>query len=472
MRYAIVDSVRFWLCCLAFFVAFPGESLGQGGPAPKGDITAVNTAAGSGLSGGETQGDVNLRLLDGCNNGEVLKRVSGAWACAADAAGGGTVTSLTEGTGIDLTPNTITTTGSIAIDTGVVPRLGVANTFTANQAITGSLTVSGNIALPNTTFGGAAGVLMLGGNSFLHNYGANAGDAAVGNTFVGRGAGNFFSGNTAPNTVLGNTGIGFAALSSITTGTINTGVGYLALGRTTTGFQNVAVGLQSLFLNETGTNNVALGMNALFPIVDGGNNIAIGSGAGSAGGAAAASNQGNIYIGSGGSVESHTIRIGDLGHARTFISGINGVTTGGAGAQVVVDVDGQLGTISSSRRFKYDIQNMETATDKLLQLRPVTFRYKQGQKGGAHPLQYGLIAEEVAEVYPDLVQRSPEGESNTVLYHTLPSMLLNEFQKQHRAIESLKEQLAQVVSQNQQLQAEMATLKSRIGETEAAADQR
>src|SRR5687767_3172710 len=108
MRYPIGSSVRFWLCCLAFFVAFPGESLGQG-PAPKGDITAVNTAAGSGLSGGETQGDVDLRLLDGCNIGEVLKRVSGAWACAADADGGGTVTSLTEGTGIDLTPNTITT---------------------------------------------------------------------------------------------------------------------------------------------------------------------------------------------------------------------------------------------------------------------------------------------------------------------------------------------------------------------------
>jgi hypothetical protein len=126
-----------------------------------------------------------------------------------------------------------------------------------------------------------------------------------------------------------------------------------------------------------------------------------------------------------------------------------------------------LGTVSSSRRFKYDIQSMDDATNKLFQLRPVTFRYKQAQTDGSHPLQYGLIAEEVAEVYPELVQYDLKtGEPNTVLYNALPAMLLNEVQKQQRQIDdqqqqirSLQEQLSQLVSQTQLLQTEMGKFK-------------
>jgi len=96
--------------------------------------------------------------------------------------------------------------------------------------------------------------------------------------------------------------------------------------------------------------------------------------------------------------ESNTIRIGNQFNNKTFIAGISGVTTGGTGAAVLVDANGQLGTISSSRRFKDDIQDMGDASSDLMKLRPVTFRYKQAQEDGSHPLQYGLVAEEVAEV--------------------------------------------------------------------------
>src|SRR5207244_751394 len=128
---------------------------------------------------------------------------------------------------------------------------------------------------------------------------------------------------------------------------------------------------------------------------------------------------GTIRIGNSDSSNNHSVQ------TRTFVAGVSGVATGGIGTAVVVDADGQLGTISSSRRFKYDIHAMDEATSKLLQLRPVTFRYKQAQNDGSHPLQYGLIAEEVADVYPELVQYDPKtGELNAVLYQALPAMLL------------------------------------------------
>ena len=153
------------------------------------------------------------------------------------------------------------------------------------------------------------------------------------------------------------------------------------------------------------------------------------------------------------------------------------MTTGLSGVTVVVDANGQLGAPPSSRRFKYDIQDMDQATKNLLRLHPVTFRYKQAQNDGSHPLQYGLIAEEVAEVYPELVQNTPEGEPNAVLYQFLPPMLLNAFQKQHRQIEtqqeqiqSLEGQLQQLAAQTRQLQTEVAAFKSqRERDSEVAA---
>ena len=127
------------------------------------------------------------------------------------------------------------------------------------------------------------------------------------------------------------------------------------------------------------------------------------------------------------------------------MAGIFGVTTDSVvGSAVIVGDFGQLGTILSSRRIKKDIRDMGEASTGLVRLRPVTFRYKKAKPKDERRLQYGLIAEEVAEVYPDLVIYDDTGEAQTVMYHQLPVMLLNELQKQHRQVQELTERLARL----------------------------
>jgi hypothetical protein len=194
-------------------------------------------------------------------------------------------------------------------------------------------------------------------------------------------------------------------------------------------------------LNRTGSNNIAIGPNAGGSSTTGSNNIYLAANAG------------------GGGQEGNTIRIGASGNqTNTYIAGI--VCAGVSGATVQVDSTGHLGIATSSRRFKYDIDYMGEASNDLLQLRPVTFRYKQAV--GSHSLQYRLIAEEVAKVYPELVQYGPTGEVNTVLYHELPALLLNETQKQHGQIEvqdrQIKTKEQQIETQQKLLQAQAAQL--------------
>jgi hypothetical protein len=123
-----------------------------------------------------------------------------------------------------------------------------------------------------------------------------------------------------------------------------------------------------------------------------------------------------------------------------FAAGIRGVTTGNNDAiPVVIDSNGQLGTVSSSRRFKEDIHDMDTVSSGLMRLRPVTFRYQKPFADGSKPIQYGLIAEEVADVYPDLVAHSADGQIETVKYQVLDSMLLNELQKEHKQVQEQAE---------------------------------
>jgi hypothetical protein len=123
-----------------------------------------------------------------------------------------------------------------------------------------------------------------------------------------------------------------------------------------------------------------------------------------------------------------------------FAAGIRGVTTGNNDAiPVVIDSNGQLGTVSSSRRFKEDINDMDTVSSGLMRLRPVTFRYRKPFADGSKPIQYGLIAEEVADVYPDLVAHSADGQIETVKYQVLDSMLLNELQKEHKQVQEQAE---------------------------------
>ncbi|HEX9626636.1 MAG TPA: tail fiber domain-containing protein [Acidiferrobacterales bacterium] len=336
------------------------------------------------------------------------------------------------------------------------------NTLETNAASPG---ISGNITLVPST--ATAGNILKGVTPFLHDYGHH-------NTFLGENAGNFtMSGvaNTAVGSLalnsntsgLNNTAIGYAVLNDNTTGHSNTAIGAGALLNNTTGVGNTANGAVALSQNTFGTDNTAIGHYALYAN-NGGSNTAIGRSAlafNTSGGANTASGylalvnnttgssntalgfragynfttgNNNIAIDNEGVAgESNTIRIGDI-QTRAFIAGIRGVTTATAAIPVYVGTDGQLGTVSSSRRVKDNIADMGKASEVLMQLRPVTFHYQADRNPKGRTLQYGLIAEEVAEVAPDLVARTTRGEIETVYYQHLAPMLLNEYQKQQRSI--------------------------------------
>jgi hypothetical protein len=215
----------------------------------------------------------------------------------------------------------------------------------------------------------------------------------------------------------GNTACGFYAVVGNTTGVFNTGIGYQALYQNATGNDNTAVGYYAL-TNATGNRNTALGFGAGHNITSGNNNIMIG------------------HLGT--STDSAIIRIGTPGvHSAAFLAGVNGVTVS-SGAAVYIDANGQLGTLTSSRRFKTNIKAIGAISGKLMSLRPVQFRYNDAAEKGPHPVQYGLIAEEVAKVYPNLVQYDKQGKPFTVYYHLLTPMLLNELQKAHSQIGQIR----------------------------------
>jgi trimeric autotransporter adhesin len=166
----------------------------------------------------------------------------------------------------------------------------------------------------------------------------------------------------------------------------------------------------------------------------------------------------NIDIGNPGvAFESDTIRLGSEFQTRTFVAGIRGVTTGIADAvNVVTDSNGQLGTMSSSRRFKKEITPMDSASEAILGLKPVTFHYKSDTKDTP---QFGLIAEEVAEVNPDLVICDEKGEVYTVRYDAVNAMLLNEFLKEHRKVEQLEKQIEALTAGLQKVSAQLEASK-------------
>jgi hypothetical protein len=227
-----------------------------------------------------------------------------------------------------------------------------------------------------------------------------------------------------------NTSVGSGSLSANTTGNGNVAIGNSAMSRNTTSGDNVAVGLNALFFT-TGGSNTAVGSNALATNSTGTGNIALGFFAGQF----ISSGSNNIDIGnSAPGNESDTIRIGNTQTA-AFLAGVSGVTVS-SGVQVYIDSNGQLGTLTSSARFKEDVTDMADASRRLMQLRPVTFRYKAPYDDGSHRLQYGLIAEEVAKVDPELVQFDAKGQAQTVRYHYVNMMLLNEVQRQEAELAS------------------------------------
>jgi len=228
-----------------------------------------------------------------------------------------------------------------------------------------------------------------------------------------------------------NTAVGFNALLSNTTGIANTATGDGALFRNTSGSNNAALGFHALYFNTMGSENTAIGDSALQNNT-GSNNIAVGPNAGSN----LTTGSLNIDIGNAGVAgESRRIRIGTAGtQTATFIAGISGVTVPG-GVGVIVGTNGRLGTVVSSARYKAGIKPMDKTSEAILALQPVTFRYKQELDPDGIP-QFGLVAEQVEKVNPDLVARDDQGKPYTVRYEAVNAMLLNEFLKEHRKVEA------------------------------------
>ncbi len=297
----------------------------------------------------------------------------------------------------------------------------------------------------NTAMGGSALLNLTTGESNT----ASGYDALYSNTYGHRntasGAWALYSNTTA----LYNTALGYAALYANTTGSYNLGLGPIALYSNTTGSGNSASGPFALQTNTTGNNNTAAGYAALIRNSTGSNNIGLGYMAGYW-----VDGSNNIDIGHYGySAESGAIRIGMQGtQTAAYVAGILGAQV--TGSAVYISPSGQLGVLASSERYKTDVMTMDSNSAKLRQLRPVKFRLKTDRDG---PVQYGLMAEEVDKVYPELVIRDAQGRIEGVRYEELAPMLLNEVQQDQRR---LVDQAQRMASQDETI----ATLARRLAD--------
>jgi hypothetical protein len=355
---------------------------------------------------------------------------------------------------------------------------GSGNTANGSQALfsntTGNFnTATGADALFNNTTGvdnTATGVAALDHNTTGHDNTATGLNALLSNTTgisnTAAGVAALFSNTTGED----NTANGISALQNNTTGGFNTATGASALNDNTTGNDNTATGLNALFFNTTGSNNTANGLNALLNNTTGKSNIALGFNAGSK----LTIGNNNIDIGNVGVAgEANKIRIGTVGTQNAaFIAGIHGVTVA-SGLDVVVGSNGQLGTITSSARFKDEIKPMDKASEAILALQPVTFRYKKELDPEGIP-QFGLVAEQVEKVNPDLVARDADGKVNSVRYEAVNAMLLNEFLKEHRRAQvqerKVEEQGATIAQQQKAIAALTTQLKEQAALIRSVSD--
>jgi trimeric autotransporter adhesin len=436
---------------LACFTVCPVPKAFGVTPAPDGGYAGDNTAEGDfalqSLTSGATNTAVGHAALYSNTTGSG-NTVTGYQALFNNISGEGNTAVGFEAL-YNNTANDNTATGIYALTNNTI---GSSNTATGAAALTNNKTGNGNTAtgfdalLSNTaSLNTADGAGALQGNTSGSDNTAN-GYAALGSNQTGAdntatGADALYSNKTGSF----NTADGDAALVNNTSANNNTAVGFAALQRNTVGHDNTAEGFQAAN-NTTGNNNVALGSNAGGNLTTGSNNIDIGA---------------NVP---GVAGEANTIRIGKQGTQRaTFIAGISGTTV--AGTTVVVNSTGKLGVASSSARFKEAVKPMDKASEAILALKPVSFRYKEEIDPEGIP-QFGLIAEEVEKVDPDLVGRDENGKVNTVRYEAVNAMLLNEFLKEHRTVQELKGTVAQqeaVISQQaRDYQATVAQQQSQI----------
>ena len=326
------------------------------------------------------------------------------------------------------------------------------NSTASNSTAVGFWALKNNTVGSNTAVGASAlAANTTGGSNTAVGY-----EALTANTTGAQNAAFGYEALTANTTGAGNTALGYGALIA-TTGSSNTAVGSDAGYSMTAGAGNTVVGAEAGYSPITGDNNTGVGAYALYSLTSGSANIALGLNAGSS--LAAGSN--NIDIGNQGlSADANIIRIGVQDtQSATYIAGIYGNAV--SGQTVTVDSTGQLGVASiSSRRYKQDILDMGDTTDVVMGLRPVRFRYKA--LGPDSPEHYGLIAEEVQEVAPELVGHGQDGQIDSVYYDKVNAMLLNEVQKQHRLIESQTKDLETQRDLIRQLESRLASLEELV----------
>jgi hypothetical protein len=328
------------------------------------------------------------------------------------------------------------------LNTGVGAGTLLANTGDSNTATGAAALLSNTIGVNNT----ANGAFALLSNTEGDSNTANGVGALTSNTI---GYENTATGNQAlfsNTTGATNTATGAGALFTNTTGLENTGIGNLALENNTTGNDNTATGFVALDSNTTGIQNTAIGAGALFNNTSGSGNIALG-----------------VYAGSNVTTASNVICIGTDGNNvdnSCYIGNIFNSTSSG-GTAVFVNTNGRLGTMTSSRRFKEEIKPMDKASEALLALKPVTFRYKKEIDPDAKS-QFGLVAEDVEKVNPDLIVRDKNGKPYSVRYDQINAMLLNEFLKEHRTVQELRSEIAVLTATVKEQAAEIQKVSAKL----------
>jgi uncharacterized coiled-coil protein SlyX len=448
MKHQNLILIPVLITCLALLCAAATPKVFGVVPAPDGGYPGFNTAEGQNALKNLSTGQGNTAL--------------GWFSLFSD-----TTASFNTGVGAGTlalnTGDNNTATGAVAL---FLNTTGSENTATGAGALLSNTTgiqntADGAFALFDNTEGSA--------NTAIGDQALFSNTAGVGNTATGfqalfsntDGAFNTANGNgalAANTTGSSNTACGDSALGSNTTGVGNTANGQVALASNTTGGANTADGRFALASNTTGVNNTAVGFNALGELTTGNHNTALGIDAGT--NVTTADNV--ICIRHPGANVSGSCYIGNIYQA----------TIGPDALIVGIDSTGKLGTMASSRRFKEEIQPMDKASDALLSLKPVTFRYKNYKNS---PLQFGLIAEEVAEANPDLVARDKNGEIYTVRYDQINAMLLNEFLKEHRKVEqqqaTITELKSTVAQQQKGVEILTAQLKEQAAQIQKVSDQ-
>jgi uncharacterized coiled-coil protein SlyX len=406
---------------LAFFLVplaltlFALPQMAQAEDGSVGSVGSQNTAEGSGA------------LQNLATNG--VRNTAVGFDALLSNTGGGANTALGAAALANNTANNNTACGSYALNANTT---GDGNTATGIDALMfnidgSSNSANGASALFNNTSGGSN--TANGATALFSNTSGSA------NTAVGV---NALATNT---TGINNTASGVAALTH-NNGNFNTAHGVNALTSNTTGINNTANGYAALASNTTGAGNIAIGKQAGVNLTTGSNNIDIGN------------------VGLAG--EANKIRIGKTGtQTATFIAGIRGVTVP-SGVGVIIGSNGQLGTVTSSARYKEAIKPMDKASEAILALKPVTFRYKHELDPDGVP-QFGLVAEQVEKVNSDLVVRDEDGKVTTVRYEAVNAMLLNEFLKEHRNVAEQQSTIAElkttVAQQQKQIEALTVTVR-------------